>query len=60
MLVDNGSALNVLPKHMLDEMSIDATHMRPNTMIARAYDGSPRQVIGTIDIELFIGPQMFW
>jgi hypothetical protein len=28
-------------------------------MTARAYDGSPRQVIGTIDIELFVGPQMF-
>ena len=59
VLVDNGSALNVLPKHMLDEMPIDATHMRPSTMTARAYDGSPRQVTGTIDIELFIGPQVF-
>ncbi|XP_061965260.1 uncharacterized protein LOC133689413 [Populus nigra] len=59
VLVDNGSALNVLPRHMLDEMPIDATYMRPSTMTARAYDGSPRQVIGTIDIELFVGPQMF-
>ncbi|XP_061945039.1 uncharacterized protein LOC133669048 [Populus nigra] len=42
-----------------DEMPIDATYMRPSTMTARAYDGSPRQVIGTIDIELFVGPQMF-
>ncbi|KAL3570669.1 hypothetical protein D5086_027918 [Populus alba] len=59
VLVDNGSALNVLPRHILDEMPIDVTYMRPSTMTARAYDGSPRQVIGTIDIELFIGPQMF-
>ena len=59
VLVDNGSALNVLPRHILDEMPIDATYMRPSMMTARAYDGSPRQVIGTIDIELFIGPQMF-
>jgi hypothetical protein len=59
VLMDNGSALNVLPRHMLDEMPIDATYMRPSTMTARAYDGSPRQVIRTIDIELFVGPQMF-
>jgi len=59
VLVDNVSALNVLPRHMLDEMLIDATYMRPGTMTVKAYDGSPRQVIGTIDIELFVGPQMF-
>ena len=41
VLVDNGSTLNVLPRHILDEMLIDATYMRPSTMTARAYDGSP-------------------
>ena len=59
VLVDNISTLNVLPKHVLDEMSIDSMHMLPNTMIARAYDGSPRQVVGTSEIEMFIGPQVF-
>ena len=28
-------------------------------MTTRAYDGSSKQVIWTIEIELFIGPQMF-
>ncbi|XP_073267150.1 uncharacterized protein [Populus alba] len=41
VLVDNGSTLNVLPRHMLDEMPIDATYMRPSTMTARAYDRRP-------------------
>jgi hypothetical protein len=28
-------------------------------MMARAYDGSPRPIIGTIEVELYVGPQMF-
>ncbi|XP_061983063.1 uncharacterized protein LOC133702756 [Populus nigra] len=59
VLVDNGSALNVLPKHMLEEMPIDESHMKPSTMMARAYDGSPRPIIGTLEVELYVGPQMF-
>jgi hypothetical protein len=59
VLVDNGSALNVLPKHILKEMPIDESHMKPSTMMARAYDGSPRPIIGTIEVELYVGPQMF-
>ena len=59
MLVDNGSALNVLPKHILKEMPIDESHMKPSTMMARAYDGSPGPIIGTIEVELYVGPQMF-
>jgi len=42
VLVVNGLALNVLSKHVLDEMPVDSTHMLPNTMTAKAYDGSPR------------------
>jgi len=59
LLIDNGSALNVLPRHMLDKMSLDASHMKPTTMTARAYDRSPRPIIGNIDIELKLGPQPF-
>jgi hypothetical protein len=59
VLVDNGSALNVLLKHMLDEMPVDSTHMLPNTIMARVYDGSPKKVVGTVEIELFIDPRVF-
>ncbi|KAJ6974614.1 hypothetical protein NC653_030665 [Populus alba x Populus x berolinensis] len=59
VLVDNGSALNVLPKHILEEMPIDESHMKPSTMMARAYDGSPRPILGTLEVELYVGPQMF-
>jgi hypothetical protein len=59
VLVDNGLALNVLPKHMLKEMPVDESHMKPSTMMARAYDGSLRQIIGTLEVELYVGPQLF-
>ncbi|XP_073264245.1 uncharacterized protein [Populus alba] len=59
VLIDNGSSLNVLPRHVLDKMPIDASHMKPSTMTARAYDGSPRPIIGNIDVELVIGPWPF-
>ena len=39
VLIDNGSALNVLPRHMLDEMPVDPSHMQPSVMTTRAYDG---------------------
>jgi hypothetical protein len=42
VLVDNGSTHNILPKHILKEMPVDESHMKPSTMMARAYDGSPR------------------
>jgi hypothetical protein len=59
VLIDNGSALNVLPRHVLDKMPVDASHMKPSIMTARAYDRSPRPIIGNIDVELIIGPQPF-
>jgi len=59
VLVDNGSTLNVLSKHVLNEMPIDSTHILLSTMMARVYDGFPMKVVGTIKIELCIGPQVF-
>jgi hypothetical protein len=44
---------------MLKEKSCDKSYIRPNTMMVRAYDGSPRQIIGTLKIELYVGPQVF-
>jgi hypothetical protein len=59
VLVNNGSILNILPRNMLKEISIDESHMRPSTRIARVYDGSPRQIIRTLEVKFYMGPQMF-
>jgi hypothetical protein len=50
VLIDNGSALKVLPRHVLDKMSVDASHMKPSTMTPRAYNGSPRPIIGLLKL----------
>jgi len=42
ILIDNGSILNVLPRHMLSEITVDESHMRPSTMMAMTYNGLPR------------------
>jgi len=55
VLVYNGSVLNVLPRHMFKEMLVDESHIRPSTIMARAYDSSPRQIIGTLEVELYVG-----
>ena len=33
--------------------------MKLRTMMVREYDGSLRQIVGTLEIKPFIGPQMF-
>jgi hypothetical protein len=46
-------------QHVLDEMPVDPSHMQPTVMTTRAYDGLLRQVIGTMEIKLVVGPQAF-
>ena len=60
VFIDNGSALNVLPRHMLNEMPVDPSDMQPSLMMARAYDGSPWQVIGSIEVALAWDHKFSW
>jgi hypothetical protein len=46
-------------QHVLDEMLVDPSHMQPTVMTTRAYDGLLRQVVGTMEIQLVVGPQAF-
>jgi hypothetical protein len=48
LFVDNGLNLNVLPKHVLDEMLVDSMHMLPSTMTVRAYNGSQGKWWGSL------------
>jgi len=44
VLIDNNCSLNVMPKTTLDKLSFDASHMRPSSMVVRAFDGSRHDV----------------
>ncbi|XP_052880465.1 uncharacterized protein LOC128286791 [Gossypium arboreum] len=59
VLVDNGSALNVLPLSTLNRLPVDDSHMKTCQNVVRAFDGTERKVIGRIDIPLEIGPNMY-
>ncbi|XP_052726214.1 uncharacterized protein LOC108332575 [Vigna angularis] len=59
VLVDNGSSLNVMPKSTLEKLPCDGMHMKPSSMIVRAFDGSKRVVMGEVELSVQVGPYVF-
>ncbi|XP_039054129.1 uncharacterized protein LOC120196383 [Hibiscus syriacus] len=59
VLIDNGSALNVMPLVTLKKLPVDSTYMRNCQSIVRAFDGTKKEVLGKIDIPLTIGPSTY-
>lgn len=49
----------MLSRHMLKEILIDESHIKPNTMMVRAYDGLPRQIMRTLEVELYVAIYVF-
>ena len=40
VLIDNGSSLNVMPKSTLEKLLFNASHLKPSSMVVRAFDGT--------------------
>ena len=59
VLIDNGSSLNVMPLSTLMRLPVDRSCMKHNKTVVRAFDGTRREVIGEIEIEMQIGPYTF-
>ncbi|XP_017629119.1 uncharacterized protein LOC108472113 [Gossypium arboreum] len=59
VLIDNGSALNVLPLSTLNRFPIDSSHMKTCHNVVRAFDGTERNVMERIDIPLLIRPNVY-
>ncbi|XP_052887990.1 uncharacterized protein LOC128296597 [Gossypium arboreum] len=59
VLIDNGSALNVLPLSTLNRLPIDSSHMKTCHNVVRVFDGTERNVMGKIDIPLLIEPNVY-
>ncbi|XP_016667270.1 uncharacterized protein [Gossypium hirsutum] len=59
ILIDNGSALNVLPLTTLNRLPIDSSHMKECQNIVKAFDGTERRVMGRIEVPLQIGPNTY-
>src|ERR1051325_7209136 len=56
VLVDTGSALNVMPKTTLAQLQVEGAIMKPSSLIVKAFDGSRRMAVGEIDLPVLIGP----
>jgi len=59
VLVDNGSSLNVMPKTTMNKLHGEGIHLRPNTMVVRAFDGSKREVIREVELPVQVDPCTF-
>ena len=59
VLLDNGPALNVCPLATTIALGYGPTDFEPSTQTMRAYDSIRREVIGTLILELMIGPVVF-
>ena len=59
VLLDNGSALNVCPLATVITLGYGPTDFEPSTQTVRAYESTRREVMGTLTLELMIGPIVF-
>ena len=59
VLIDNGSFLNVMPLSTLMRLPMDRSYMKHTKTVVRTFDGTRREVIGKIEIEVQIGPCTF-
>jgi len=59
VLIGNGSSLNVMPKTTLNKLPSDVIHLRPSSIVVRAFDGSKREVIGEVKLPVRVGPCTF-
>ena len=59
VLLDNGSALNVCPLATAIALGYGPIDFEPSTQTVRAYDSTRREVMGTLTLELMIGPIIF-
>ncbi|RVW25276.1 Retrovirus-related Pol polyprotein from transposon 17.6 [Vitis vinifera] len=59
VLLDNDSALNVCPLATAIALGFAPSDFGPSTQTVRAYDSTKREVMGTLMIDLQIGPATF-
>ncbi|KAK5785311.1 hypothetical protein PVK06_039883 [Gossypium arboreum] len=59
VLIDNGSALNVMPLTTLSRIPMDLSYLSLCYFTVRAFDGTRREVMGKIEIPLEVGPYIY-
>ena len=59
ILLDNGSTLNICPLATAIALGYAPSDFGPSTQTVRAYDSTKMKIMGTLIIELLIGPTTF-
>lgn len=59
VLIDNGSTINVCPLKTAISVGIDITSLEDSLLTVRGYDNTKRDVLGSVILDLRIGPAMF-
>lgn len=59
VLVDNGSAINVIPKNILTMLLYDFTHLETVHTTVCAFDGTSREVEGRVTLPIMVGMKTF-
>ena len=58
VLINDGNALNVYPLKIASCLGLSIEDFLPTDQHVKAYDNSRRKVVGTITLELIIGPMI--
>ena len=58
VLIDDGSALNVCPLKTISCLGMSVEDFVPFDQHVKAYDNNRREVLGTVTLELIIGPMI--
>ena len=59
IILDNGYVLNVFPLVTTVALGFASSYFGPSTQTVRAYDDTQREVMGTLNIDVLIGPTTF-
>ncbi|KAJ4832367.1 hypothetical protein Tsubulata_035174 [Turnera subulata] len=59
VLIDNGSALNVCPLKVASFQGYGTEDFLPSRAMVRAYDNARRKALGTMKLEVTVGPAPF-
>ncbi|XP_038679463.1 uncharacterized protein LOC119980739 [Tripterygium wilfordii] len=59
ILIDNRSSLNILPKETFDRLPIDGSYLKQVLVVAKAFDGTRKEIMGEIEVPLEIANVTF-
>ena len=55
VLVDNGSAVNLLPRRLMNPLRLEKANLRPSSQTIRGYDCASRPIMGETTLTLMFG-----